>query len=196
MRSRRLRISLVVAVPGVLLAALAIAIVGQTPRAFANTTTDITSTGPLTDIGISSDLNCSVNHSGDADGEWFGNTACGTFLASAGTLYGPESVPAGGSASPSTPWTAVSQTAVTGSGTSSDPYKIVTVDDAGTSGLEVTETDSYVVGQESYRSDVSISNNGSTAATGGDEIGSHHFGAGRRKPLDAHHNVMHRDAGA
>src|SRR5271156_6849723 len=95
-------------------------------------TTDIVSAGPLTDIGISADLNCSVMHTGDADGEWYGDTACGTFLASAGTLYGPADVPAGDSASPRTTWTEVSQTPVTGSGTSGDPYKIVTVDSAGT----------------------------------------------------------------
>jgi hypothetical protein len=77
----------------------------------AAATTDITSAGPLTDIGISTDLDCSVNHTGDSAGEWFGDTACGTFLASGGTLYGPAYVPAGGSASPLTPWTAVSQTA-------------------------------------------------------------------------------------
>jgi hypothetical protein len=55
---------------------------------------------------------------------------------------------------------------VTGSGTSTDPYKIVTVDAAGTSGLQVSETDSYVVGQESYRNDVTVTNTGSTSATG------------------------------
>ena len=132
----------------------------------AAATTDITSTGPLTDIGISSDLNCSVNHTGDTAGEWYGNTACGTFLASGGTLYGPAYVPAGYSATPLTPWTAVSQTAVTGSGTTPDPYKIVTVDAAGTTGLQVTETDTYVVGQESYRNDVKVTNTGGTSASG------------------------------
>jgi hypothetical protein len=160
---RRTKRSILLAVVGVLAGAGLVAT--SVTAAFA-TTTDITSTGPLTDIGISTDLNCSVNHTGDTAGEWFGNTACGTFLASAGTLYGPTSVPAGGSASPSTPWTGVSQSAVTGSGTSSDPYKIVTVDAAGTSGLQVTETDSYVVGQESYRNDVTVTNTGSTSATG------------------------------
>ncbi len=132
----------------------------------AAATTDITSTGPLTDIGISSDLNCSVNHTGDTAGEWFGDTACGTLLASGGTLYGPASIPAGASASPRTPWTAVSQTAVTGSGTTSDPFKIVTVDAAGTTGLQVTETDTYVVGQESYRNDVKVTNTGNASASG------------------------------
>ncbi|MGH2935416.1 MAG: hypothetical protein ACRDL2_13015 [Gaiellaceae bacterium] len=144
---------------GVAVAALVIA-----PLAFADAT--ITSSGPLTSIEITSDLNCAVNHSGDSASEFYGGTACGTLLASGGTLYGPANIPAGGSASPRTTWSAVSQTAVTGSGTSGDPYKIVTVVDAGTSGLRITETDTYVVGQESYRTDISISNTGSTSAAG------------------------------
>ena len=144
---------------------LSIGAVVASPSVAGAATTDITSSGPLTDIGISTDLNCSVNHSGDTSGEWFGNTACGTLLASAGTLYGPASIPAGGSASPRTAWTPVSQTAVTGSGTTSSPYKVVTVAAAGTSGLQVTETDSYIVGQESYRDDVTVTNTGATSAS-------------------------------
>ena len=135
------------------------------PASAANAaTTDIVSAGPLTDIGISTDLNCSVNHTGDTSGEWYGGTACGTLLASGGTLYGPADIPAGESASPRTTWTAVSQSGVTGSGTSGDPYKIVTVDTGGS--FQVTETDTYVVGQESYRNDVRVTNTGSTSATG------------------------------
>ena len=42
----------------------------------------------------------------------------------------------------------------------------MTVDSAGTSGLQVTETDTYVVGQESYQNVVTVANSGSTAATG------------------------------
>lgn len=117
---------------------------------------EITSAGPLTKIGISSDLNCSVNHSGDTAGEFYGGTACGTFVAVAGSHYGPASVPAGNSGNP--PYTPISQSAVTGSGTSGDPYKIVTVVGLGTSGLELTETDSYVVGDESYRTDLQLHN--------------------------------------
>jgi uncharacterized repeat protein (TIGR01451 family) len=129
-------------------------------------TTHIISDGPLTDIGISTDLNCSVNHIGDAAGEWFGDTACGTFLASGGTLFGPENVPAGASAAPRTTWTSVSQSAVTGSGTAASPFQIVTVTAAGNSGLQLTETDSYVTGEESYRVDVTVMNSGATGATG------------------------------
>ena len=45
----------------------------------------ITSAGPLTSVGISSVLNCSVNHTGDSFGEFYNDTACGTLVASGGT---------------------------------------------------------------------------------------------------------------
>jgi len=128
----------------------------------------ITSSGPLTRILITDQLNCGVSHTGDTSPEFFGDTACGTFLvAGAGgtgsQLFGPTVVPAGGSATPRTSWTQVSQSAVLGAGTSADPYRVTTVADAGTTGLRVTETDSYVVGQEAYRTDVAISNSGNAA---------------------------------
>ena len=47
---------------------------------------------------------------------------------------------------------------MTGSGTNGDPYTIVTVVDLGSTGLRLTETDSYIVGQETYRTDVTIAN--------------------------------------
>ena len=134
---------------------------------FASTgTAVITSAGPLTQIGNSTDLNCSVNHTGDSAGEWYGNTACGTLLATGGTLFGPADIPAGSNASPRTTWTEVSQTAVTGAGTTADPYKVVTVATAGATGLQVTQTDTYVLGQESYRNDVVVTNTGSASASG------------------------------
>ena len=87
----------------------------------------IDSAGPLTRVEVTPDLNCAVDHVGDVSSEFFGETACGTLLASGGILYGPAAIPAGGSASPRTAYTAVSQSPVTGSGTASDPFTIVTV---------------------------------------------------------------------
>src|SRR5439155_4367121 len=98
---------------------------------------EISSSGPLTGIGISEDLNCSVNHTGDVEGEFFDDIACGTFVTVGNNDYGPTFVPAGNSGSP--PYTPVSQSAVTGSGTAGDPYTIVTVVDLDTSGLRLTE---------------------------------------------------------
>lgn len=89
----------------------------------------ITSTaGPLTSITISPDLNCAVNHVGDALGELHGDTACGTLLAANGVLYGPAVIPAGDSASPLTPFTPISQTKTgTASREPYDPARITTV---------------------------------------------------------------------
>jgi len=148
--------------PRVLLATglvLALGLLVQVPLVAAASTT-ITSAGPLNKIAISSELNCSVNHNGDLDGEFYGDTACATEIAVGSGLYGPSSIPAGNSPGG---YTAVSQSAVTGSGTSAHPYKLVTVVDVGTTGLRITETDTYVVGQESYRTDVQVTNRATTA---------------------------------
>jgi uncharacterized repeat protein (TIGR01451 family) len=128
------------------------------PSAQADQT--ISSAGPLTNIFLSDQLNCQVDHVGDAAHEFFGGVpgACATLIATGGTLYGPSAIPAGGSASPRTTYTVVSQSAVSGSGSPGDPFQVVTVDDAGASGLRLTQTDSYIIGTESYRSDVVVSN--------------------------------------
>lgn len=125
----------------------------------------ITSPGPLTNITVTPDLNCAVNHIADSDPEFFGGTACATLVAVGGTLYGPANIPAGGGATPRTTYTLVSQSPVTGAGTVANPYRIVTVVDLGTSGLRLTQTDLYVVGQESYRTDVQLTNTGATPRT-------------------------------
>lgn len=122
--------------------------------------------GRLTRTEISDELNCAVNHIDDAEGEFFGDTACGTFVATGGTLYGPTEVPAGGSASPRSPFTVVSQSGVTGSGTSSDPYRIVTVVDLAGENLRLTETDTYIRGEESYRTDVQFTNTSNAGISG------------------------------
>ncbi len=123
----------------------------------------ISSAGPLTKIFISADLNCAVDHAGDSHGEFYEDTACGTFVAVGNTTYGPATVPAG----PKDPgtsaykkFTKISQTAVTGTGTAANPFKIVTVVAAGSTGVRLTQTDTYVTGQESYRTDVAVAQTG------------------------------------
>ena len=146
---------------------VALTVVGAVGFAFpagASADAVITSAGPLTDVGMTSDLNCSVDHAADKDPAFFGITACGTLVASGGTLYGPAEIPAGGSAAPRTAFMPVSQTAVTGAGTAGSPYRIVTVVDLGSSNLRLTQTDTYVVGNEFYRTDVELRNNGTSAA--------------------------------
>ena len=125
------------------------------------------SIGPLTRIqGEPGSQTVRSTMSPTSEPEFFGDTACGTFLVVDGVLYGPSSIPAGGAAAPLTPWTPVSQTPTTGSGTSADPWTIVTIVDAGTTGIRLTQTDTYVEGSESYRTTVSIA---SSAGSGEDD---------------------------
>jgi uncharacterized repeat protein (TIGR01451 family) len=106
-------------------------------------------------VGVGSNLNCSANHTGDTAGEFFGNTSCGTWIVVGGTLYGP---PLLATSFTPTPYTQVSQTAVTGTGTNANPFKVVTVADAGSTGVRLTQTDTYTTGLESFRTDVVVSN--------------------------------------
>jgi hypothetical protein len=145
-------------------AALALALYAGAASA-ANGLTEIDSSGPLTRIIISTDLNCQVAHQADSDLELYGGEvgACGTFLAVDGALYSPADVPSGVTG---IPWTPVSQSGVSGSGTSGDPYRIVTVVAAPDIGVRLEQTDSYVVGTQSYRTDVTVANMGNAALSG------------------------------
>jgi len=125
---------------------------------------EITSEGPLTRIITSPDLNCQVAHRDDVSLEFFGGElgACGTFLAVDGTLYGPAAVPSG-QLGAFTPWEPVSQSEATGNGSGGDPYRLVTTVEASAIELRVEQTESYRIGEESYRTDVAISNEGPAA---------------------------------
>jgi uncharacterized repeat protein (TIGR01451 family) len=87
-----------------------------------------------------------------------------------GTLYAPDfanhGVTATGNLGPYTVFTPISQTPVTGTGTAVDPFQVVTVVDVSTTGLRIQQTDRYIIGDESYRTEVMITNNGASAASG------------------------------
>ncbi|MDP8975039.1 MAG: LPXTG cell wall anchor domain-containing protein [Actinomycetota bacterium] len=134
------------------------------PRARA-TAVDIVTPGPLTSVQTGPDLNCTVSHEADTEPAFY-EKACGTFIAVDGTLYGPDSVrPDAVGPKPRRRYTKVRQSDVTGSGSFADPHKVVTEVGLGDTGLAVTQTDSYVVGQESYRTDVTVANAGPAART-------------------------------
>lgn len=118
----------------------------------------IETAGPLTTITISRDLNCDVRYLGDTAPEFYSGTACATLVSAAGTLFGPSYIPAGGGASPRTGFTPVSQVGPTGTGTASDPFRITTVVDLGATGLRLTQVDTYITGQQSYKTTVTIEN--------------------------------------
>jgi uncharacterized repeat protein (TIGR01451 family) len=123
------------------------------------------SAGPLRAINIGEDLGCQVAHSGDASLEFFPPQQalgdCGTFLRAGPVLYAPDfyahGITATGALGTYAPFVPAGQSAVSGSGTLADPYRVVTDVDAGT--LHLRQTDSYVVGQETYRTDVAVTNN-------------------------------------
>jgi hypothetical protein len=125
------------------------------------------SSGPLNHVQVGVDLSCQVQHVGDTTFEFYPPAAqpgdCGTFLAdqpTGGTLYTPDFSNHDGTATGSlgarTPFTPVSQVP-SGAGTSADPFKIVTVANAGTF-WRITETDTYVPGSETYHTDVDVMN--------------------------------------
>jgi len=121
----------------------------------------ITSDGPLTTIAIGNDLSCQVDHEGDGvGGEFYNgatstldpNTSCGTLLAVGDMTFGK--------------WyedfTPVSQSDVVGLGTTRSPFKITTKVDVGDTGLRIIQTDSYVVGQNFYTTEVTVKNRGTS----------------------------------
>lgn len=140
---------------------------------------------PLT-VWTTDVLNCQVLHSSDTSGAFYptattgtaqpGLAACGTFVAVGGPtaaereLYGPANVPAAplkedgvaandpfaSGARVRIGYTPVSQTGPTGSGTHDDPYEVITVVDLGDTGLQLTQTDQYVVGQELWSTAITI----------------------------------------
>ena len=135
------------------------------------TAADITTPGPLTRVQTGADLNCAVSHAADRTPAFFDGgtptaTACGTFLSVGGTLFGPDLLrPDSTSPKPRSTYTRLRQSAVTGSGSLTDPHKLVTEVGLGATGLLITQTDSYVAGQESYRTDVTVANAGPVART-------------------------------
>jgi hypothetical protein len=127
--------------------------------------------GALTHVVVGNDLSCQVAHTGDTSLEFFPPTVtpgdCGTFLAIGGTLFTPDfsnhdstSTAALGTRTAFSP---VSQSEVAGSGSLSDPFRITTKVTAGSTGLELTEIDTYVAGEESYRTDITIKNTGGSS---------------------------------
>jgi hypothetical protein len=72
-----------------------------------------------------------------------------------GVTYGPDD----------TGWTPVSMTPVTGTGTSVDPFTVVIVADAGSTGLRMTETLTYVNGSSQCNISLAFSNTTDVALT-------------------------------
>lgn len=130
----------------------------------------ISSAGPLDNIWIGNDLSCQVSHVADTFWEIYPASTrpgdCGSFIALGSTLYAPDFIGHGGTATgslgASTPFTPVSQTPVTGSGTTGSPFTILTTVNVGTTGLQIRETTQYVVGNPYFITSTQIVNTGSS----------------------------------
>jgi hypothetical protein len=115
---------------------------------------EIASAGPLTNIYAGNTLACQVRYLGDQGLSFYSPSSipgnCGTRLAVGGTTQG---------------FLPVSQSAVVGNGSQADPFRVVTAVET-SSGLQVVQTDTYVVGSDFYRSDVTVSNPGPAPVSG------------------------------
>jgi hypothetical protein len=157
-----------------LTAACAIGLALAGPASAAVPFKTISSPGPLTAVHIGAEGSCQIAHTGDARLELFPPAAtpgdCGTFLVAGPTLFAPDFANHDGTATSglgaTTPFTPVSQSDVTGAGTAASPFRLVTVYAAGAAGLQVTETDTYITGQEVYRTDVQVTNTGGGPQSG------------------------------
>ena len=70
------------------------------------------------------------------------------FAAIGGLVYGPDfdNHPCGSASNSYTPWTLVSMSPITGTGAAGDPYTVVIVVNAGATGVQMTETLTYLTG--------------------------------------------------
>lgn len=128
----------------------------------------ITSAGPLSEIGISKRLRCEVRF--QTLNWWQSPWGCATAAKVDGTEFGLIGVNDEGEVdedvvSP-TPeywdgWTPVSQSDVTGTGSRSDPFELVTTVRAADTGVLFTQTDRYVIGDFGYTTSVEVRNTSS-----------------------------------
>jgi putative cell wall-binding protein len=115
---------------------------------------DLAGTGPLTKVSVGQDLSCIV-----ARQAWvFQREACGTYVHLDGVTYGPGSGWFGFE-----PFTEVGQTERQGQGTSEDPYWVETVVALGDTGVTITQVDTYVNGEESFDTSVTVDHGGAQA---------------------------------
>ncbi|MEX0750717.1 MAG: hypothetical protein WD359_07890, partial [Dehalococcoidia bacterium] len=130
----------------------------------------IVSAGPIEQINAGGDLSCQAGLSNVPEQAMFPQSIpladCGTFLNVGSTLFAPDVFSHDGTGATQlvyTTFTPDSQSSAGGSGTAGDPYIITTVVHAGTTGLRITQVDSYVAGDDGYRTDVTVENSAATS---------------------------------
>lgn len=127
----------------------------------------ITTGTPLTRITVTPQLQCQTQYLGGGQ-FWPANSdpaGCGTFLyvSQVGNIYGAI----GCTACPSTnTYSGPTQTGPSGAGSGADPWRISTTANAGSTGVSITEVDTYVNGQGAYRTSVSLTNSAAAVRSG------------------------------
>ena len=119
--------------------------------------------GPFSSITTKPDLNCSAELTGIVDAPQYRASAnCVTAVADGTTRNLPADESLYWGYENDRTWTPVAQTN-TGNGTFFDPYVVTTV--AAGPLLEVTQTDTYVSGESSYATKISVRNTTAVALT-------------------------------
>lgn len=118
-----------------------------------------TITGRPLSISVLDNLAMDVRFDGRI--QFFAGTDAGTFLVVDNRVYGPQ--PRANQGFQPIAYTPVSNSAPTGSGSVENPFKIVTTVRAGNTGIQLTQTTSYINGDVRYRNDYTITNTSTTA---------------------------------
>ena len=145
------------------LVAVAWSAVGAAPAAaLMPPGTSLRTDGPVARFGTSEQFHCHTWRDGDREGVFFGETACGTLVATDEGLFVPDDMPG---ANPlddvAVPFTPVAQSSG-GTGGPRDPYAVTTVAMAG-SGVRVEQTDTYRRGDSAVVTRIEVANVGAAA---------------------------------
>jgi len=147
---------------------LALVATGMMAPAAGRAASIVSTAGPVTEIAVSPNLQCNARYAGDASFEFFPPSSpggsCGPLISLGAGATGQVFAYGG--------FQAVSQSPVTGTGTSADPFRLVTTVCAGnvdqcaanTAPL-LTHTVSYVVGRDFYRTDIRVTSRATAPET-------------------------------
>jgi hypothetical protein len=150
-------------------AALALALAFLVLPSVAAANESVASTGPIENLTVGDDLSCQVSYIQGGTFEFYPPDTspgdCGTFVSVDGTLYAPNFALHPRTATSFGNWPSLTprSESMTGSGTSADPYAITTNAEAGSTGISLEQRMTYVVGQSSFRVDVTARNSSNAA---------------------------------
>ena len=140
------------------------------PFALDNLPSPLTITGSPLQVTVGADSSIQVYYNGQGQVYGFQDSSAdsGIWLRVGSDIYGPDSCFSGRSTTNMytvRPWTTVSHSGPTGSGTAGDPWVITTVLDAGATGVRVTQRASYVNGQAYFRLEWAVTNASGSSQT-------------------------------